>query len=98
MRISPGWMTFLVGLVLLAMAGVLYQQSLVTSGKVGAQAATLPLSRRCRRVHVHLPMHPQVRQDHPGTCPICGMDLYPRSHPHHASTATAAPSAHPGSI
>ncbi|EXJ16164.1 efflux RND transporter periplasmic adaptor subunit [Imhoffiella purpurea] len=21
------------------------------------------------------PMHPQIRQDHPGTCPICGMDL-----------------------
>jgi Cu(I)/Ag(I) efflux system membrane fusion protein len=21
------------------------------------------------------PMHPQVRQDHPGRCPICGMDL-----------------------
>src|SRR5262245_5559546 len=23
------------------------------------------------------PMHPQVRQDHPGTCPICGMSLEP---------------------
>ena len=23
------------------------------------------------------PMHPQVRQDHPGTCPICGMTLEP---------------------
>src|SRR5699024_1036490 len=22
-------------------------------------------------------MHPQIRQDHPGTCPICGMDLIP---------------------
>ena len=22
-------------------------------------------------------MHPQVRQDHPGKCPICGMDLIP---------------------
>ena len=21
------------------------------------------------------PMHPQILQDHPGTCPICGMDL-----------------------
>jgi membrane fusion protein, copper/silver efflux system len=21
------------------------------------------------------PMHPQIQQDHPGTCPICGMDL-----------------------
>jgi NADH-quinone oxidoreductase subunit J len=23
------------------------------------------------------PMHPEVRQDHPGQCPICGMDLMP---------------------
>jgi Cu+-exporting ATPase len=23
------------------------------------------------------PMHPEVRQDHPGTCPICGMGLEP---------------------
>jgi Cu+-exporting ATPase len=23
------------------------------------------------------PMHPQVRQDHPGTCPLCGMALEP---------------------
>ena len=22
-------------------------------------------------------MHPEVVQDHPGTCPICGMDLIP---------------------
>src|SRR5678810_1160039 len=22
-------------------------------------------------------MHPQIRQDHPGRCPICGMDLVP---------------------
>ena len=23
------------------------------------------------------PMHPEVRQDHPGNCPICGMSLEP---------------------
>lgn len=23
------------------------------------------------------PMHPQIVQDHPGTCPVCGMDLVP---------------------
>ena len=22
-------------------------------------------------------MHPQIKQDHPGKCPICGMDLIP---------------------
>ena len=25
------------------------------------------------------PMHPEVRQDHPGACPICGMALEPRT-------------------
>lgn len=35
------------------------------------------------------PMHPQVIQDHPGKCPICGMDLVPirsseEKHEHHA--------------
>ena len=23
------------------------------------------------------PMHPQIRKDHPGSCPICGMTLEP---------------------
>jgi len=23
------------------------------------------------------PMHPEVRRDHPGRCPKCGMDLVP---------------------
>ena len=25
------------------------------------------------------PMHPQIRQDHPGTCPLCGMALEPEA-------------------
>ncbi|MDE3033190.1 MAG: hypothetical protein KGI56_05955, partial [Acidobacteriota bacterium] len=25
----------------------------------------------------HCPMHPQVVQDHPGHCPLCGMELVP---------------------
>src|SRR6516164_2096541 len=27
------------------------------------------------------PMHPEVQQDHPGSCPICGMTLEPMSAP-----------------
>lgn len=34
------------------------------------------------------PMHPQIRQPGPGTCPICGMTLEPE-----AATATTGPSA-----
>jgi Cu(I)/Ag(I) efflux system membrane fusion protein len=38
------------------------------------------------------PMHPQIRSDRPGTCPICNMDLVPIN-----KTATGAePSAMPG--
>ena len=33
------------------------------------------------------PMHPEVRQDHPGTCPICGMALEPE-----IATADTGPS------
>ncbi|MBN8812350.1 MAG: cadmium-translocating P-type ATPase [Sphingomonas sp.] len=34
------------------------------------------------------PMHPEIRQDHPGACPICGMALEPE-----IATADAGPSA-----
>jgi P-type Cu+ transporter len=34
------------------------------------------------------PMHPEIRQDHPGACPICGMALEPE-----IATAAAGPSA-----
>jgi NADH-quinone oxidoreductase subunit J len=29
------------------------------------------------------PMHPEVQQDHPGTCPKCGMDLVPQTRADH---------------
>lgn len=28
------------------------------------------------------PMHPQIRQDHPGDCPICGMEFVPDNDAH----------------
>ncbi|NEV61410.1 efflux RND transporter periplasmic adaptor subunit [Thiorhodococcus minor] len=39
------------------------------------------------------PMHPNIVQDHPGTCPICGMDLVEKRMTSKASAQTAA--AHP---
>jgi Cu+-exporting ATPase len=45
----------------------------------------LPLATRAERVVYTCPMHPQIEQTEPGTCPICGMDLEPKS------VAVAAP-------
>jgi Cu(I)/Ag(I) efflux system membrane fusion protein len=36
-------------------------------------------------------MHPQIRQDHPGDCPICGMALVPLHSPASLKTPEAAP-------
>lgn len=40
-------------------------------------------SEKEKQAHVHdeytCPMHPQITQDKPGTCPICGMDLVKKS-------------------
>ncbi|MBY0436254.1 MAG: efflux RND transporter periplasmic adaptor subunit [Cyclobacteriaceae bacterium] len=44
--------------------------SACNSRKVSEQAADVKKTYTC-------PMHPQIIQDKPGTCPICGMDLVP---------------------
>ncbi|MBN8568047.1 MAG: efflux RND transporter periplasmic adaptor subunit [Ignavibacteria bacterium] len=36
------------------------------------------------------PMHPQIISDHPGTCPICGMDLVLKDMSHSDTTKTSA--------
>lgn len=45
-----------------------------------------------KQTHVHdeytCPMHPQVIQDKPGTCPICGMDLVKKSNRGNEMTIT----------
>ncbi|WP_257790092.1 heavy metal translocating P-type ATPase [Acidovorax carolinensis] len=41
------------------------------------------------------PMHPQVRQDHPGSCPKCHMTLQPEGAGHGHNHAHAHPHAHP---
>nr|WP_078059811.1 heavy metal translocating P-type ATPase [Xanthomonas massiliensis] len=42
-----------------------------------SSAAAAPRTTGHGKVVYTCPMHPQVRQDHPGTCPICGMTLVP---------------------
>jgi Cu+-exporting ATPase len=40
-----------------------------------------PRFREARKTIYICPMHPEVRQDHPGNCPICGMALEPSTPP-----------------
>src|SRR5580658_7908771 len=40
-----------------------------------------PNNIRHRRMIYTCPMHPQIEQDHPGNCPICGMNLEPKGVP-----------------
>lgn len=72
MRIAPGWMTFLIGLVLLAAAGIAYQQSLLARGAAAPPpgASTTATS----SVKYACPMR-CAESDTPGQCPICGMEM-----------------------
>src|SRR5690606_26747027 len=75
MRVSPALMTFLVGLLLLAGAGILYQHSLVESGAYGpgdGTQAAVPAA----NVKFACPMR-CVESDMPGDCPVCGMEMMP---------------------
>ena len=38
-----------------------------------------PTSRERGKTIYTCPMHPQIEQDHPGNCPICGMALEPKT-------------------
>jgi len=76
MRLSAGVITFLVGLVVLAIAGVFYSQFLVATGQYGhggtngnGQAAQANVKYAC-------PMR-CAEFDEPGMCPVCGMDMMP---------------------
>jgi len=44
------------------------------------------------------PMHPQIVQDHPGECPICGMDLVPRPREAASPEADGGAAAVPGLV
>jgi len=63
------------------------QKFLAQPAKVTAAAQTTPAPQRhrteekppARKVIYTCPMHPQIEQDHPGDCPICGMALEPKT-------------------
>ncbi|MEZ5338843.1 MAG: efflux RND transporter periplasmic adaptor subunit [bacterium] len=75
MRVSPALMTFLTGLLLLSLAGIIYQRSLVESGAYGTGAASQAAA-PAASVKYACPMR-CVEADKPGDCPVCGMEMMP---------------------
>ncbi|HXG28517.1 MAG TPA: efflux RND transporter periplasmic adaptor subunit [Nevskiales bacterium] len=59
------------------------------ASRAGHQHLLLPRTDAQGKVYYSCPMHPQVRQDEPGNCPICGMKLVKREQ------AVASPSPGP---
>jgi Cu+-exporting ATPase len=57
-------------------------------GRYVATETQAPAAKLEPRAIYTCPMHPQIRQDHPGNCPICGMTLEPV-----ATTGAEGPSA-----
>jgi Cu(I)/Ag(I) efflux system membrane fusion protein len=74
----------LVGLMVIVAAGSLLSLLGGQNSGDGPDKATI----------YYCPMHPQIQQDHPGECPICGMDLVPRPSGA-APSATMAPAKGP---
>ena len=72
MRLAPGIVTFLVGLLILAIAGVFYQQSMIASGSFQTGGSTAPQA----DTKYVCPML-CVEMDEPGNCPKCGMEMTP---------------------
>lgn len=73
MRLSPGIMTFLIGLIILLVAGVVYQRvAAPPPAAPGGGSATAPAP----AVKYACPMR-CVELDHPGDCPVCGMEMMP---------------------
>jgi Cu(I)/Ag(I) efflux system membrane fusion protein len=66
-------MTFMVGIVILAIAGLIYQQHLASSGAYGATSSSAV---EASNVKYMCPMR-CVEMDEPGSCPVCGMDMVP---------------------
>ena len=47
--------------------------------KCGMSLERNPVFQESKNTIYTCPMHPQIEQDHPGDCPICGMTLEPKN-------------------
>ena len=70
--------TTVLNIVFLVLAAVLVVRFLRTGGPAMLRGMSAPPAEGAGTVFV-CPMHPEIRRDEPGTCPICGMQLVPSS-------------------
>ncbi len=78
------------------MAGVVYLSDRLPDANAGSIVHSAQAADRLERLEAVgpakkmwvCPMHPQILQDHPGSCPICGMDLVETgaAHDHHSDS------------
>src|SRR5574337_117360 len=55
--------------------GLVALMALAAAGAWTYHVSAAPRGASRAEAHYQCPMHPSVVQDHPGACPICGMDL-----------------------
>ena len=79
MKTRPSWLLVAAGALLGLLAGWLIASAGAgarAGAALGAGAQAGPAASAAQVIWT-CSMHPQIRQDHPGKCPICGMDLVP---------------------
>ena len=89
-------MTPLVALAVLALAVLVFLDPLGWHGLDerlrGESAATMEAGGEAKETQLYTcSMHPEILQDEPGSCPICGMDLVPVEDSGEEATATTVP-------
>lgn len=77
MRVHPlAMMTMVTAIAVLLTVLVMRQPAALGTGQVpGATAPPAAANQAGQKTLYYSPMHPWIVQDHPGSCPICGMDL-----------------------
>lgn len=74
---TPARRTFPVRATLLVTLGLVVGAGGVLLLRPAPHADHAPPAAAPKKQMYQCPMHPQIIQDHPGSCPICGMDLVP---------------------
>ncbi|TGM09854.1 hypothetical protein EHQ76_01085 [Leptospira barantonii] len=63
------------------------KQKILSLTALVALVSVLALCKKTKEIY-YCPMHPTYTSDRPGTCPICNMDLVPKTHENHEEHTT----------